>query len=424
MSVQAYKGTVTAPNTGTLPVRQTVTGLPFAPRVVLFFSAATSALNSSQAGMMECFGAATAREQFVIANASDAAVATTNAGRYSRTTECIYLPLNGTPAVDAAARCASLNGDGFSLDWTDLAASSGLVTHYLALGGEDIRDAAIVEITPATTTNGATQAVAVGFQPDLVLFATPSLPGAGGIVDANISVGVACRSPAAQYAAFLFENDATTTRDCGVYNTTGRAGALCSSTPLKDADWTVTAWSSTGFTMTWDDAPAALTARVYAICVQGGQYQVDALQTATATGDQAVSTAFAPRAILMFGATDATDADTTISTTTVDSGFSVGAADSALRQGGNTFLQQDGNATSFAKRRTSTTKATTWLTGTAGTLLAEASVSAMGTGSFTLNWSTANATRRRFAVLSIGDNAVQNPFVFNTPQAPGAGGPP
>jgi hypothetical protein len=425
VTVQAYKGTISPPTTGTVPVRANVIGMPFAPLVVLFFSASTATLNGSVAGLLECFGAATALNQFVVANGSDAAVTTSNAGRISRTTECVCLPLNGTPAIDVLGRLASLNGDGFSVDWTDLAASSGMVVHYLAIGGEDILNATIVEITPSTTTNGATQAVTVGFMPDAIIFASPAVPSTAGIVDANICIGAARRLPSTQqYATFWFENDATTTRDCAVYSTTARCVALPSSTAVKDADASIASWDAAGFTLTWDDAPATLTQKVYAICIQGGQWQIDALQTATVTGTQSVTTAFQPRGVMLFSTSDATDADTTASAATTDSAFAIGAADDALRQGANSFLQQDGNATSFAKRRTSTTKVISHMTGTAGTLQSEAAVTGMGASSFTLNWTTANATQKRFAALSMGDNAVQNPFVFNTPIAPGAGGAP
>jgi hypothetical protein len=89
-----------------------------------------------------------------------------------------------------------------------------------------------------------------------------------------------------------------------------------------------------------------------------------------------------------------------------------------MRQGGYSFLQQDGNATSFAKRRASSSQFTTWLTGTAGGLLAEAAVTALAASQYTLNWTTVNATTRRLAVLAMGDNATQAPTVFGTRQAP------
>jgi hypothetical protein len=417
MTVQARKITLAPPNSGTVPVRRDYYGYGFAPVGVLLWSACTATTDGTVTGILESFGAATQNGQFCVANASDAAVTTSNAGRYGRTTECVCLPLTGTPTIDALARLASMGGDGFSLDWTDTAATANMVVHGLVLGGDDLTNAAIADIVPTSTTDGATQPVTLGFMPDCLIFASPAVPSTTGIVDANWCVGVATRSPAGNYGAFWFENDATTTRDCAVYATTLRALGLPGATAVKDADFTISSWDALGFTITWNDAPTGLTPHVYCLALQGGQYQLDALQTATATGTQGVSTSFKPRAIVSFGSTDATDADTTASAATTDSGYALGACDDQLRQGGYSFLQQDGNATSFATRRSST-KFTTWLTGTTGGLLAEASVSALAASSYTLNWTTANATRRRLACLAIGDNAVQNPVIFNTPQAP------
>jgi hypothetical protein len=417
MTVQARKITLTPPNAGTIPVRQNFYGYGFAPVAVLLWSACTATNDGTVTGILESFGAATQTGQFCVANASDAAVATSNAGRYGRTSECVCLPLNGTPAIDALARLASMGGDGLSLDWTDTAATANMVVHGLVLGGDDLLNATIVDIVPTTTTNGATQTVVTGFPSDCLIFASPAVPSATGIVDANWCVGVATRSPASNYGAFWFENDGATTRDCAVYATTLRALGLPASTAAKDADFTVSSWDSLGFTLTWNKAPAALTPHVYCLALQGGQYQLDALQTATATGTQGVSTSFKPRALVSFGSTDATDSDTAESAATTDSGYALGACDDQLRQGGYSFLQQDGNATSFATRRSST-KFTTWLTGTTGSVLAEASVSALAASSYTLNWTTANAIRRRVACLAIGDNPAQNPTLFRTPQAP------
>jgi hypothetical protein len=62
------------------------------------------------------FGAMTsATAQFVVANADDGNVSTTNAGRVARFgTECICLLSNGTPTIDALAKFVSFNADGFS----------------------------------------------------------------------------------------------------------------------------------------------------------------------------------------------------------------------------------------------------------------------------------------------------------------------
>jgi hypothetical protein len=415
MSVDTYKGTLIAPATGTPPVRQNATGLPFAPRAVLFFSACAGTLNATQTGLMECFGAAvSAAQQFVVANASDGSGIASNAARVSRTTECVCLPLNGTPTIDALASFVALDGDGFTLDWADLAATSGQVVHYLAIGGEDILDAAIVVVTPSTTTNGVTQAITFGFRPDFVLTVSPAVPSVSGIVDANMCIGAAARLPSTQqYAAYWFENDGAANMDLSVYSAQNRMGAMPSSTAVKDADYSLASWDAAGITITWDDAPAALTGRVYMLGLRGGQYEFDYVSSPTSPGTQSISTAFAPKGVLLFGSSDPTDTDNTASASTADSQFTVGACDSGLRQGTNVFIQQDANATSVAKRRTSSSKATTWLTGTAGTLQAEAAISAISGSGYTLDWTSASATVRKLCGIAIGDSNPAPPFVFN-----------
>jgi hypothetical protein len=127
MALEVRKGTITAPSTGTTPVRQNVTGLPFQPKAVVFFSASISTNNTSTQTILEMFGAMTsATAQFVVANGDDGNVSTTNAGRVARFgTECICLLSNGTPTIDALAKFVSFNADGFSLDWTDLRTRRG-----------------------------------------------------------------------------------------------------------------------------------------------------------------------------------------------------------------------------------------------------------------------------------------------------------
>jgi hypothetical protein len=188
MALEVRKGTITAPSTGTTPVRQNVTGLPFQPKAVVFFSAGISTSNTSTQAIIEMFGAMTsATAQFVVANADDGNISTTNAGRVARFgTECICLLSNGTPTIEKLAKFVSFNADGFSIDWTQVSTTTGLIVHYLAIGGTDVTNATIVEVTPNTTTNGVTQAISMGFQPDCVLTCSPAVPSTTAIVDSTI----------------------------------------------------------------------------------------------------------------------------------------------------------------------------------------------------------------------------------------------
>jgi hypothetical protein len=207
------------------------------------------------------FGAMTsATAQFVVANADDGNISTTNAGRVARFgTECICLLSNGTPTIEKLAKFVSFNADGFSIDWTQVSTTTGLIVHYLAIGGTDVTNATIVEVTPNTTTNGVTQAISMGFQPDCVLTCSPAVPSTTAIVDSTISDrrrDAFCRATK-QYASFWFDNDGVATAtDAAVYSTNARMGATPSSTAIKDADFSLSSWDASGITINWNDAVA------------------------------------------------------------------------------------------------------------------------------------------------------------------------
>jgi hypothetical protein len=409
MALAVRKGTITAPNTGTVPVRQNVTGLPFQPKAVVFFSASISTNNTSTQAIIEMFGAMTSvTAQFVVANADDGNVSTTNSGRVSRFgTECICLLSNGTPTIDALAKFVSLNADGFSIDWTDLPSSSGLIVHYLAIGGTDVTNATIVEVTPSTTTNGVTQAISFGFQPDCVLVCSPAVPSTTAVVDATISIGAATRSPSTkQYATFWFDNDGVTTGDAAVYSTTARMGATPSSTAIKDADFSLASWDAAGITVNWNDAVAATTQRFYMLALAGGQYDLVNVTAASATGTQAVPVSFQPTGGLLFGSGEITDTDTTASSATTESMFYVGGFDSVVNQGGVVYDTVDGSTSANRNwRRNSNTLLWQQITTTAGTSAAAASVTALSASQVTLNWTTANTAGRKAAMLVFGSTA-------------------
>jgi hypothetical protein len=410
MALQTAHGSIVVPNTGTPPVSRTVSGLAFQPKLVLFYSASLGTFNTTTNHVFDSLGAArSSTDQFVIGMASDGAgAAASNSGRVARYgTECICLPSGGAPAIDALATFVQMNADGFQVNFTDVAATANLEVNYFALGGSDITNVGFQQVTPVNTTNGSTQAITFGFQPDCVLFFSPAVPSTTGIVDANTCIGVATRVSAQQYTSFWFENDGSANMSTAVYSTNQRCHSQPGTTAVKDADATVTAWSGTGVTLTWNDAVAATTARIYAVGIQGGAWEVEQITAPTTTGAVAyTTTGMTPTGLFAFGTNDPTDTDTTVSTAAGNANVFVGACSSALAQGNVSYIQTNGNATSVALRRQSKTKFTSWMTGTTGTLAADASVTAMASGSFTLDWTTATAGTRNFAVLVAGEAPV------------------
>jgi hypothetical protein len=413
MALEVRKGTITAPSTGTTPVRQNVTGLPFQPKAVVFFSAGISTSNTSTQAIIEMFGAMTsATAQFVVANADDGNISTTNAGRVARFgTECICLLSNGTPTIEKLAKFVSFNADGFSIDWTQVSTTTGLIVHYLAIGGTDVTNATIVEVTPNTTTNGVTQAISMGFQPDCVLTCSPAVPSTTAIVDSTISIGAATRLPSTkQYATFWFDNDGATATDAAVYSTTARMGATPSSTAIKDADFSLSSWDASGITINWNDAVATTTQRFYMLALKGGQYDLVNVTAASATGNQNVPVSFQPTGLLMFGSGEITDTDTTASSATTESMYYVGAADSVINQGGVVYNTVDAS-TRGPFRRNSNTLFWQQITTTNGTSAAAASVTALSASQVTLNWTTANTATRKAAMVVFGSTATAPPTI-------------
>lgn len=423
MALETFHSTIVIPgpaNPNPTPIAVSATSVPFLPKLVLYWCACATMFDSTLTGVLTCFGAArTTTEQFTIAAASDGSGTSSNTGRISRFgTECICLPLNGTPAIDALATLVSLNANGFTVNCTDKAATDNMEVEYLALGGSDITNVKILEVTPPTNVVAAqTQAINFGFPPDLVLAATPAVPSTTGIVDAHINLGIARRDPTTQqYAASWFENDGTAAMDTLRYSTQSRMLAAADATSVKDWDISLASWDATGVTIRWDDPPAAInppTARLYMIAIQGGQYELEYITTPTATGTVPYSTAITPKGLFAFGSSDTTDTDTTVITANGDAGFVLGACDSGLRQGDIAVIQTDNSATSansLSKRRQSKTRFMSWMTGTTGTLAADGQVTALGNTSFDINWTTATAGTRNMVALVMGEPPAINPI--------------
>jgi hypothetical protein len=409
MALETFQGTITVPNTGTLPVARTVSGLAFQPKLVIFYSASVATFDTTNTHVRDCVGAArSSTEQFCIAMASDGAgITAANSGRFARYgTECIGIPSNGTPAIDALATFVQFNADGFQVNFTDLASAAGMEVGYLAIGGSDITNVGFQQVTPVSTTNGATQAINFGFAPDCVLFFSPAVPSTTAIVDANTCIGVATRVTAQQYTSFWFENDAAANMGTAVYSTDQRCHSQPAATPVKDADASIQSWDADGVTLVWNDAVGATTARIYAIGIRGGNWELEKITAPTSAGSVNYPTTYAPKGLFSFGTSDPTDTDTTASVAAGDACMILGAADSGLRQGGVSYIQTNGNATSVAQRQQSKTALSRWLTGTGGTLAASGQVTTLGASSFDINWTTATAGTRRLVALVMADGAA------------------
>lgn len=151
---------------------QSITGLGFQPKAIIFFTGGSNAAGGVWANnITNTVGMATsttntgAQGTFI-----NSGVATSYSGVRNNSTKCFYVP-SINAGVLAEAAIVSMDPDGFTLNWT---AAAPMNAGYVAFGGPGITGAKILTwmSTGGSTTgqNFITQSVTgVGFKPDLVI---------------------------------------------------------------------------------------------------------------------------------------------------------------------------------------------------------------------------------------------------------------
>jgi hypothetical protein len=416
MAFETYKGTLIAP---TVTGSQTTTGVPFQPKAVLFWCGCLTAPANTDV-YLTCFGAATrdggATQQWTIGNAENGG-ASSNAGRRAVNTACISMPLNGNYSGDTQANLTAFTSDGFTLNWSDAAATANMFVHYFAFGGSDLTNVKAGTHTIVRTTAGTEATTGLGFQPDLVLFGSAGVPSSG-IVDATFCFGAARRSPSTQQFAFsFFENDAAATMDTFQRRSITKALVLPDSTSVLEAEAAISSFDASGFTLDWTDPVAVASSRVfYYLAFQGGQYELGVDSTPTAMGDRVVTTSFQPTGVF-FGWLNRTMAVDTSVVSAGDAGYGVGAIDAAQNAGYAVINQTHADAASQSWRRQDSGVGAfgygVWLLkGVRAAKQARAvgkSGTAFGATSFTLNWVTVDAAVYQYHYIAFGDSAGAAP---------------
>ena len=401
-------GTLSVPTT---TGNQDVTGLPFQPKAVIFRCACLGSGTPADTDVyLACFGAATSSSQQWSIGIAENGAASSNAGRRAVTNACITLLANGTPAVDAIATFVQFNADGFRVNWTDAAASAGMVVEFTALGGADLTNVFAGSHTIVRNTAGTEATTGVGFTPDFLMFASEGVPGAA-VVDAILSVGFARRTPTVQQnAMFLFENDAAGTMDAAVYRSTTKCIGLPDATAVLEAEAQMSSFDASGFTLNWTNPVTTASSRVfYYLALKGGQYATGSDTSPTTTGNRSVTVGFEPRGVLLTWINRALSAGG-ISTASGDAGFGIGGVDNGLRQGFAAVNQTDGNAASQSWRAQGTTRAIRMLKGIrtakATRAQAQADSGAFTSTAFQLNWTTVDAAAYEYHYAVFGNTAA------------------
>jgi hypothetical protein len=393
--------TVTGPgSTGSVAY----TGVGFQPKVLIAYAGKPTPAGDA-ANAISFVGAATSSSsRWCLTGNSQDAQATSNVIN-SRLTTAFLQRRGNTGAIRQNADLVSLDADGFTLDWTTVTDQG--VYYILAIGGSDVE--AQVGMLQAGAATGNRSITGMSFQPNTLMFFDARInstqTGTGsfwrpmfGFVD---SAGNQCAWAGDSWdaAANATTNSTQSTSACiiGSY-----------SDPVAiDRRATFVSYNSDGFTVNFStlDAAFAQSSWVCYVALSVPFSQVGSEDQRTSTGTTVVTTTgFTPEAILLGG-----DASTSTNGGSAEhrNSFGVAVGTGATDHGYATHHDDDGPTTTNTSHAIGDTYILRWITanGATPTTVVRASISAIASGSFTINYDTVDATARKVLYLAMGEAA-------------------
>lgn len=393
MSVELHTGTFALSATGSNPV----TGVGFQPKAIIVW------LHTAGGSLFWSLGMATdSTHEWAVSGFSGSGVGTANAFASGRTDATVIARDNTT--VYALADLTSLDSDGFTLNVTTISGTQTFA--YLAIGGTDVTNAVVgsTEVPAA----GATHAVTgVGFEADLYLF------GASGIQDwdatgTNAQYGLGAMTATAQMASFGWTDHGATAGQTNSYQRDDSMYLLATgSSPTQAVRYSKNAIGSDGFTLNLDDLPPS-TGQLGFLALKFTSSSWVKLgketQPLSATTKQTTGLGLTPAGVLFWGSMLPTSASPQN-----EGHMTIGAWDGTNNRS-FAICDRDANTNMTSTRLVSDTKCVQRET-FAGVVVSEASVSASAYDSFTLNWTTADATAREFGYVTFGAPAAPSTFL-------------
>lgn len=332
---------------------------------------------------------------------SDHNTASSDVARQFSTTELIHNQTAGTVTDNVTATLTSFDATGFTPNFGTLTTVSPLY-NYLAIGGTDITNVATGS-QAADTTTGSMAVTGLGFQPDIVfLFLT--LQTAAGDANNNSQYSMGVMHSSGQWAIGGKAQNAQATMNTSRFFQNNRCIAVqatASNTLVWEASYT--SMDSDGFTINIDTTDGSAFLVGY-IAIKGGQWKVGTETQKTSTGTKATTgIGFTPDGVI-FGSVCDTQTAGTADHNRQMFGASTGASNNTCLFAGDS----DATANAVSSTIMSSTKCIVMATeaGASPTTQAEADIDSFSSDTFTLDWTTADATARVFGYVAFGANAI------------------
>lgn len=375
----------------------------FTPKLLLQWNGLNTATGAT-ADAQWSLGAANSAAGEISAgyNSKNALSTNSQAGRNFRQNRVGALATAGTATDNVVNDVVSFDTNGFTLAWTTLTTTSPL-HNYLALGGSDITNAKVGSFASNTTT-GNQSVTGVGFKPDIVfLFANLSTTAVNATNNNNYGFGVMTATDQWSMGQKTQHNQATKNTSRSFDNTS----CLIIPSTTTDAVAHVVKYvsmDSDGFTVNIATSAGIANLNGY-IAIKGGQWKVGTDTQPTTAGTKATTGVGFTPSLAIFGSA----CDTQAAGSSANSRLMLGATDGTR----NVSLwtgDRDAVTTSNSSTIMSNNKCLVMATenGATPTTNAEASLSSFDSDGFTLNWTTADASARRFGYVMGGANPVVN----------------
>ena len=410
MALSCEKGTFALRTTaGSQTVNLVDTGLT--PKLVILWVVNLTATGYGTP-LNFAMGAATAAAQDVcFGMSSDDAAAASNTNRRRASTRILHCSSNGNGTSDIEVDTTSFNAGNFIVNVAANATGTAQIIHYLVIGGTDLTNVRVGEITLNTVT-GNQSSTTPGFQPDLVLFWTCSAS-ATSTANGAFSIGVAKSSSDRMYSCIVLDDGNAAGGNPGnVQKDTACIGSLDPATPANqewEADFV--SMDANGFTINITDAPGTgwLVGFIAMKFTNPAMCDIFKETQRTSTGTKVTSgLSVIPKGLFAWGGARAASAS--IDTGATAGRFSMGGAD-GTREGCIAIHDTDAADPTQVAQRPVDTKAFATMTADS-TTTAEADLTAFGSdGSLTLDWTTADATARELQGVVFGDTLPAADFV-------------
>jgi len=388
---------------------QTVSGLGFQPKAIIFYWSRNTANATAAAPRSQGVGFTDCTNQRAVAIAEDDNASTSNAGRYRTESNVIVILSNGTPTVGSRATFTSCNADGFTINWAVSEASAHII-NYIAIGGSDVTNVKAGTFTLAAST-GIQNITGVGFKPDFAMF----LQGFTEAVDtasAGLEMGMGFADYSNNQGSILNCVQDNQNNNSTKYSQqrTDNVILLSSTACAQDALAAFNGFTADGFQLNVSDAPAAATSIFY-LAIKGGSYKVGNFLQPTTTGTQTISgLGFQPNSVVLFSHNQV--AGTALA---APSTFSIGAANATTSRAGVWGQSRNvdpSNAAVYTDNSKIMIMRTLSGTGGTGTINAQADFNGFTSDGFQLNWTTVDTTQRQIIYWAFGPSPTFNQSAY------------